>query len=270
MTMPAPAHIRPDHDETLIARFAADDLTEREAADARTLIASCPACAQLDADLRFIMAATADLPAPHRTRDFRLTETDAARLRGTGWRRLLARVGDPRLAFTRPLATGLVALGIAGLVLASAPSFAAVGGFGTAGAAPAVAPAPGGAAGVLASAQPPRSDQALPGSGAAALAGPSALPGPTAGPFGSALSQVPLAAGSAAPSSTPASLSLGGVTTGIPSFVVGSPANNFPVTSAEGSPGTASGPSPLLVASVVLLLLGISLFLLRWAARSRA
>ena len=37
MTMPAPAHIRPDHDETLIARLAADDLTEREAADARTL-----------------------------------------------------------------------------------------------------------------------------------------------------------------------------------------------------------------------------------------
>ena len=137
------------------------------------------------------MAATAGLPAPRRTRDFRLTDADAARLRQTRWRRLLGRFGDPRLAFTRPLATGLVTLGIAGLVLASAPSFAALGGIGSAGAAPAFAPVPGAPEGASASGQP-RTDQGLPGSGSAALPGPGAVSGPTAGPVGSPSPQVPI------------------------------------------------------------------------------
>jgi hypothetical protein len=269
MTMPAPAHIRPDHDEMLIARLAADDLTEREAVHARTLVGSCPACALLHADLRSIMAATAGLPAARRTRDFRLSETDAGRLRQTRWRRLLGRFGDQRLAFTRPLASGLVALGIAGLVLASAPSFAGLGGIGSAGAAPAFAPVPGAPEGAAASGQP-RTDQGLPGSASAALPGPGAVSGPTAGPVGSPSPQVPLAAGAAAPSSTPASVSLGGVTNAIPSLLPGPPDNSFSAKSAEGAPAAASGPSLLLVGSVALLILGIALFLLRWAARRPA
>ena len=59
MTMPASVHTRPDHDETLIARLAADDVSTSEAAQAQQLVASCPACAELHADLRSIMAATA-------------------------------------------------------------------------------------------------------------------------------------------------------------------------------------------------------------------
>jgi len=84
--MPAFAHSRPDHDETLVARLAAGDVDERERTTATVQLAACPACAQLHDDLRSIMAATADLPAPRRTRDFELTEADAARLRRTGWR----------------------------------------------------------------------------------------------------------------------------------------------------------------------------------------
>ncbi|MGH2463848.1 MAG: hypothetical protein ACRDGI_00155, partial [Candidatus Limnocylindrales bacterium] len=109
--MPAFTDHSSDHDETLIARLAAGDLDESEAGRARALVASCPACAEIESDLRSIIAATAALPAPRRSRDFRLTEADAIRLRGTAWRRFVGRFGGPRLAFTRPLATGLVALG---------------------------------------------------------------------------------------------------------------------------------------------------------------
>ena len=72
--MPYLPHTAPDHDETLVARLAADDLpeTDRDAGLARSLVAECPACAELLADLRAIAAATAVLPAPRRTRDFRL------------------------------------------------------------------------------------------------------------------------------------------------------------------------------------------------------
>lgn len=120
--MPFLSHVRADHDETLVARLAADDLAPPELDAARAQVADCPACAELLADLRSIALATAQLPAAHRTRDFRLTETDAARLRPAGWRGLLARLGSPGFAFAKPLASGLAALGIAGLILASLPS----------------------------------------------------------------------------------------------------------------------------------------------------
>jgi hypothetical protein len=255
MTMPAPAHISPDHDETLIARLAAADLTDREAADARSLVASCPACAELHADLRSIMAATASLPAPRRTRDFRLTEADAARLQQTGWRRLLARFGEQRLAFTKPLATSATAA--------------------TAG--PAFAPAPGGAGSVAGpSEQVSKQDAAASAAASpAASAASSAESPPTAStaaasiPVSAPTQQVPIAASSAAPSGAPTALGLG------PESVVPSPGapaeGNFSANRlASGAAPPSSGPSPLFVASVMLLVLGIGLFLLRWAARRPA
>ena len=163
--MPFLPHVRPDHDETLVARLAADDLATREVLVAKAQVADCPACAELLADLRSIASATARLQGPQRTRDFRLTEADAARLRPAGWRGLLARLGSPDFAFARPVASGLAALGIAGLILASIPSgfggsaaslpYSAqdgpTGGLPAGGAAPAAAstaPAPAGAPGV--------------------------------------------------------------------------------------------------------------------------
>ena len=119
MTDPHPAH-----DRFLVAALASGDLggDERDRADA--LLAGCADCAQLASDLRSIAAATARLPVPPRSRDFRLTAERAARLRPAGWRRLLAAFAGPRLAFTRPLATGLTTLGIVGLLLAALPGFA--------------------------------------------------------------------------------------------------------------------------------------------------
>lgn len=275
MTMPAFVHTRPDHDETLIARLAADDLTGQEAVEAHQLVASCPACAQLHADLRSIMAATAGLPAPRRSRDFQLTEADAARLRGTGLRRLLGRFGDPRLAFTRPLATGLVTLGIAGLVLAAAPSFLT---FGAAGAAPALTSGAGESQG---------SGQPLTGVyGAKSTAAPSAIPGGVdasmPSPAASGAPEVPSAAGSAVPTSVPTLAS----TSAAPSELNLGPATDTPTTAPSAAPATdqlppdnvpgakivdvtapPAGPPPLVLISVALLVVGIGLFLLRWVAR---
>ena len=58
------------------------------------------------------------LPAPARTRDFRLTPEQAASLRPAGWRRLLAPFAGPRFAFAGPLGTGLATLGLAGFLVA--------------------------------------------------------------------------------------------------------------------------------------------------------
>src|SRR4029079_12821931 len=84
-------------------------------------------------DLRAIAAAMPELPAPVRSRDFRLTPEQAASLRPSGIRGVLAPISGRRVAFATPLGTGLGALGIVGVLVAS-------GGFvsgGTAGAAPA-------------------------------------------------------------------------------------------------------------------------------------
>src|SRR5689334_5837376 len=81
------------------------------------------------------MAATADLPAPTRTRDFRLTEADAARLRSP-WRRWFGPLAKPRFAFVQPVGAALATLGLAGLLVGILPNLAVTT------SAPAAAPAP--------------------------------------------------------------------------------------------------------------------------------
>src|SRR5450756_2152990 len=79
--------------------------------------------AALDAgDLAVLRAATAALSAVPRTRDYRLTDADAARLRPSAWGRLVGWLGAPR-STVRPFAGGLAALGIAGLLLSTTPGF---------------------------------------------------------------------------------------------------------------------------------------------------
>lgn len=275
--MAAFAHTQSDHDETLIARLAAGDVDGRERTTATAQLADCPACAQLHADLRSIMAATAGLPAPHRTRDFQLTEADAARLRRTGLRAVLARFGDPRLAFTRPLATGLVALGIAGLVLAAGPSL--VPSLGSAGAAPALSPVGAPVGGIEASAGPAGnlfgsdSDASAPGAGGlSASANPvrsAAPPVAVTGSTSPAASEPPpvAAASSAIASVAPADLGVGGgAAIGSPGAPVLDQNQGIGKSVADGS-GSAGSPSPLLLVSLALLAIGIVLFLLRWVAR---
>ena len=280
--MPALTHRSGDHDETLIARLAAGDLTEAEAGRARALVAACPACAQVEADIRSIIAATAGLPTPHRTRDFRLTDADAARLRRTGWRRLLGRFGEPRLAFTRPLATGLVALGIAGLVFASAPSFFQAGGASTA----AQAPVAGGLSGLPASSSADSSATGIeygPGAAGGVDGGESAASAPVPPPLpvpspaasvaaadasaGPATSSLP--ADVSSPTAAPSPVGIRNLAS-VPVSAVPAPVFNANPGEGKSTSGPAEGPSgtsALVLVSLVLLLIGAALFVLRWAAR---
>jgi hypothetical protein len=109
-----------DHDPLAIAAYAAGDATGSELDAAMALVAACPGCAALHHDLRAIAAALPALPAPVRTRDFRLAPEQAAALRPAGWRRILAPLAGPRFSFAGPLGTGLATLGIAGLLVAGA------------------------------------------------------------------------------------------------------------------------------------------------------
>ena len=106
------------HDADLVAAYAAGDATGAELEAATTLVAACGGCAALHRDLRVIAAALPAMPAPRRTRDFRLTPEQAASLRPAGWRRLLAPFAGTRFAFAAPLGSGLAALGIVGILLA--------------------------------------------------------------------------------------------------------------------------------------------------------
>ena len=117
-----------DHDALLIAAFAAGDAEGADLERAQALVAACDDCAALHHDLRAIAAAMPSVPAPARRRDFRLTPQQAAELRPSGWRRLLAPLAGPRFAFAGPLGGSLAALGLAGILVAgvaSTPSRAA-------------------------------------------------------------------------------------------------------------------------------------------------
>jgi hypothetical protein len=68
------------HDLLLVAGLLDRDLTDAERSIAEARIAGCRDCAALHADLLAIARAANDAPVPTRTRDFRLTAADAARL----------------------------------------------------------------------------------------------------------------------------------------------------------------------------------------------
>ena len=160
-----------DHDPLAIAAYAAGDATGPELDDALALVAACADCAALHHDLRAIAAALPDLPAPVRTRDFRLTPEQAASLRPAGWRRLLAPFAGPKFAFAGPVGAGLATLGLAGFLVA--------GSFGV----PLAASAPAdGAAGAAASdaAAVEMAPQMAPESAAAASMAPAELRAPYA------------------------------------------------------------------------------------------
>jgi hypothetical protein len=259
-------HLRPDHDETLVARLFADDLAGREADAARALVAECPACAALLADLRALASATTALPATRRPRDFRLTQADAARLRPGGWRQFLRRFGDPDLSFTRPLAMGLTTLGIAGLLLTALP-----GGFGFG----------SGGASILSTVG---NRVTLPEAGGGAYYGsPPAASGILGAAPSPAIGMAPNTAPSAvesSPASGPPSGDRSGFTKSSGTADQGAQALPESAAPAERAtlgpaaiaspPDAGGGPSPLFVLSVVVLLAGLGLGGLRRAARRLA
>ena len=91
-----------DHDPAQIAALLDRELDPAERASAEAIVAVCPSCAALYDDLRSLARAAAALPTAQRTRDFRLTAADAARLSGTPREpvattsRLTSEMTDPR------------------------------------------------------------------------------------------------------------------------------------------------------------------------------
>jgi len=130
------------HDLERIARVAAGDGSVTDDRAAAELRAECAECARLDADLRAIATGLRELggsssvaPAP---RDFRLTAADAARLRPAGLRGLLQGlwIGGVGVAARSRIGSGLVAIGIIGVLIGSGlpggstaggPAFGAIG-----------------------------------------------------------------------------------------------------------------------------------------------
>jgi hypothetical protein len=207
-------HPAPDHSPAaagaehaaLIVALDAGDLAGRERDAAATLASTCSGCASLLADLAVVRAATAAIVVTPRTRDYRLTEADAARLRPSSWRSLVRWLAAPR-STVRPLAGGLAALGIAGLLLTTTPGF-----FGGAASllssgAPVVAPGlpegPGGAAGggavpgAASNVGPSAAANLAPSAAASAEVRPNA-----AAPIGPAASEAPAASPLAVPPAT--------------------------------------------------------------------
>ncbi|MFM2105449.1 MAG: hypothetical protein RL338_481 [Chloroflexota bacterium] len=125
------------HDEIRVVAFACGDLADRDADAVAALVERCPECARLASDVAAIRAEIAGLPAPTRSRDFRLRPADLAAARGP--RGLLGRLAAPRLAFAAPLGSALAALGLAGLLLGT-PILGTGDGAAPLGAAPATAP----------------------------------------------------------------------------------------------------------------------------------
>ena len=107
------------HDPILVAALAADDLAGTDRDHALELTRSCADCATLHDDLLVLARATAAAPPPFATRprDFQLTPADAARLRPSGWRRLVAAISSSRTIVSRPLGVGLATLGLVGLLV---------------------------------------------------------------------------------------------------------------------------------------------------------
>ncbi len=261
------------HDPMLVAALAAGDLAGTERDQAIALTGSCAECATLHADLVAIAHATASVPPPISapSRDYRLTADRAASLRRTGWRRLVP-AGLERSSLTRPVGVALATFGLVGLLVGTIPlNFGALG---SAASAPAAAPS--------------RDLQELngvndhTGTGGAAGAGAAAAGGPVAS--AAAATEAPRAAASAAPAASiadagvpPSSQAVAlnpvpaasvpgtvGVAT-VPSADVNTGAGK---TTDRGTPSTVeppagtSGPSQLVLVSIVAIALGAALFVI--------
>jgi anti-sigma factor RsiW len=247
------------HDRLLIASLVDRSVSDSERSIAEQQLNACPACAQLLEELVALAAATRALPVPARKRDFTLTEADAERLRVSGWRRLMGAIGSTRDVFSRPLAIGLTTLGLAGLLVATVPMP-----FGTGGATSAERLSPIGAAaedssdGSAAGEEFPT--QALEAQPLPEESGPAvAAAGPSTAPSG---------AGEAAPDASPGDLAPdvlfeGGETSPLP----GEPDAQRNLSSVGFDNGGGFVPSPMFLVAGLLLLTGLGLFGLRWAAR---
>jgi len=226
------------HDPMLVAALAAGDLAGTDHDQAIALTRSCPECATLHDDLLALARATAAAPPPiaTRPRDFRLTPADAARLRPSGWRRLVAAASSSRTIFSRPLGAGLATLGLVGLLVGNVQL-----GSNSAGAAPRAATSGAGAA--AAAAAPSSREFTSLDAAPAASGGAAEGQVPVALPAASAAASAPAASDSAVRGSGTGSAS----GSGLPDEVHAAPLGVVPGNAAASQPAAteplASGDS---------------------------
>ncbi|HKG55614.1 MAG TPA: hypothetical protein VKA85_00010 [Candidatus Limnocylindrales bacterium] len=261
-----------DHDLLLVTAHATGDTLGADAQRAGGLVADCPDCRALAGDLVAIAAATHDLPAVARPRDFTLRREDAARLRPAGWRRLVASLGAARLELIRPVAAGLTTLGLAGILLAGLPL---AGGQATGSAA---------GSGVLSAGKSVDAGSQAASSGGVAAAAPAASAAPSGGTrYSDGGSPGAIASPSGRDTSSEGSSSVGG---GPVYGTVASPpaSGSDQIRAAAGQPDATAVPElgpatldksgtpgvnvPLLTVSSLLLVAGVGLLLLGRAAKN--
>ena len=280
MTDPHTAAAHATHDPILVAALTDRSLTTSERAAAEALVAGCSLCAQLHADLVALGAAARAMPTPARPRDYLLTPADAARLRRTGWRRVVGAFGTARDGFSRPLAVGLTTLGLAGLLVTSVPSILPASSATSGG--PSVAQDSAGGISSLPATVAGAAEGRASSAPAPLVPGASAIAdAPTGLPAAAAASQVPAAAAPPAPAAAGSNGFLGGLAappqsplpqgaaTGGATKTSGGVTNDVEPVGEDNdlSSRADTGASVPLILSGVLLLAGLGLFLLRWAAR---
>lgn len=111
LDMSPPGADHQSHDRLSVVQLAFGDLSEAERPLAQALLDSCTECAALAGEVRLISMATARLPAPRRSRDFRLTQAQMQGARGSFLRSLAERLSAPRLGVLRPLGAAAMAIG---------------------------------------------------------------------------------------------------------------------------------------------------------------
>ena len=268
--MPHVNELHEQHDPILVVSFASGDLSaaDRDYATAQTLVGSCAECARLHDDILAIASATKALPPPVRTRDFRITNEQAAKLRPAGLRGVLSRLTAPGALFSRQLGVGLATLGVAGLLIGSLPMNLGMGGAASAPAASQPASATEQAAQAPAASAPAASawpDQVFSSSGGGAAEAEASVqpyhdtsaPQPSSQRSSSGRNVVGGAAASAAPASAAPAAA------GTPT-----PDDENATLSATADSGSSGGPSPLIVVSALLLAAGILVLLVRRLGRA--
>ena len=222
------------HDAELIARFVGGDATGRDEARARDLVASCPECAVLAADLVAIARATADLPEVPRHRDFRITPQQAAELHPAGFpsrlRRVLSGGSDRPFVPWQRLAGATAAIGIVMALVTSPVGLAAL--------------SPG-----HATLSAPGAAPALTSQGGTVGGAPEHASGAGASPAAAAAARAARAAASAAPATVSVGSS-GPTPSGVPAASPAGPlaqapvagsATSGPVAAATEGPGASMG-----------------------------
>jgi hypothetical protein len=270
--MPHVNELHAQHDPILVVSLASGDLAtaDRDFATASSLVESCADCARLHDDVLAVARATKALPPAVRTRDFRISPEQAAKLRPAGWRRFVAGLAAPGGLFSRQVGVGLATLGIAGLLVTALPSMP----LGMSGAA--ASPAPNAAAPAYESLETDDTNNFF-GPAAAPSAAPSwrdqettTLGGAASPPAASAAPELDTSGSSPAVTTSGEAAAGRSNATINPLDAADGQATPEPVAQAPAAPmdsGSPGGPSGLAIASTVLLLAGLVLLIGRRMTR---